>query len=58
MVTVVSVWSPRPEYQGWIDTLRGGIQAVLMDGNLCLGYSRKLKLQGDVEDGNSLPKID
>ena len=28
---VVSIWKPRPEYQGWIDTLHGGIQAVLMD---------------------------
>ena len=26
---VVSIWKPRPEYQGWIDTLHGGIQAVL-----------------------------
>lgn len=28
---VVSIWKPRPEYQGWINTLHGGIQAVLMD---------------------------
>lgn len=28
---VVSVWRPRSEYQGWIDTLHGGIQAVLLD---------------------------
>ena len=27
---VVSIWKPRPEYQGWINTLHGGIQAVLM----------------------------
>ena len=34
---VVSIWKPRPEYQGWINTLHGGIQAVLMDENLRLG---------------------
>lgn len=28
---VVSRWRPRPQYQGWIDTLHGGIQAVLLD---------------------------
>ena len=21
---VISIWRPRPEYQGWIDTLHGG----------------------------------
>ena len=21
---IVSIWKPRPEYQGWIDTLHGG----------------------------------
>ncbi|CCY39429.1 MULTISPECIES: PaaI family thioesterase [Bacteroidales] len=28
---IVSVWQPRPEYQGWINTLHGGIQAALAD---------------------------
>lgn len=28
---VVSRWKPRPEFQGWIDTLHGGIQATLAD---------------------------
>lgn len=28
---IVSVWRPRPEYQGWVDTLHGGIQATLCD---------------------------
>lgn len=28
---VVSVWRPSPDYQGWIDTLHGGIQAALLD---------------------------
>ena len=27
---VVSIWHPGPQYQGWIDTLHGGIQAVLL----------------------------
>lgn len=28
---VVSYWKPRAQFQGWIDTLHGGIQAVLLD---------------------------
>lgn len=28
---VLSLWKPRPEFQGWIDTLHGGIQATLAD---------------------------
>lgn len=28
---VLSIWEPKPDYQGWIDTLHGGIQAVLLD---------------------------
>ena len=28
---VVSNWHPRPEFQGWRDTLHGGIQATLAD---------------------------
>lgn len=28
---VVSRWAPEVRYQGWIDTLHGGIQAVLLD---------------------------
>ena len=56
---VVSIWKPRPEYQGWIDTLHGGIQAVLMDEICAWVILRKLQTTGgDVEDGNSLPKID
>ena len=40
---VVSIWKPRPEYQGWIDTLHGGIQAVLMDEICAWVVLRKLK---------------
>ena len=28
---VVSQWKPDPCFQGWLDTLHGGIQAVLLD---------------------------
>lgn len=28
---VVCFWTPRAEYQGWVQTLHGGIQATLMD---------------------------
>ena len=28
---IVSRWKPRPEFQGWVDTLHGGIQATLAD---------------------------
>ncbi len=28
---IVSIWTPRNNYQGWLDTLHGGIQATLLD---------------------------
>ncbi len=28
---VVCIWTPRDEYQGWLKTLHGGIQATLLD---------------------------
>ncbi len=28
---VISIWKPQPRFQGWLDTLHGGIQAVLLD---------------------------
>ncbi|MCB9071118.1 MAG: PaaI family thioesterase [Prevotellaceae bacterium] len=28
---VVSVWQPKSQFQGWLDTLHGGIQSVLLD---------------------------
>ena len=43
---VVSIWKPRPEYQGWIDTLHGGIQAVLMDEICAWVVLRKLQTTG------------
>ena len=26
---IVSLWKPRAEYQGWLNTLHGGIQATI-----------------------------
>jgi uncharacterized protein (TIGR00369 family) len=43
---VVCVWKPRPEYQGWIDTLHGGIQAVLLDEICAWVILRKLQTTG------------
>ncbi|GAA6254980.1 PaaI family thioesterase [Bacteroides sp. f07] len=43
---VVSIWKPRPEYQGWIDTLHGGIQAVLLDEICAWAVLRKLQTTG------------
>ena len=28
---IVSLWTPDDNYQGWLDTLHGGIQATLLD---------------------------
>ena len=28
---IVSQWQPTPDYQGWLNTLHGGIQALLLD---------------------------
>lgn len=43
---VVSRWKPRPEYQGWLDTLHGGIQAVLLDEICAWVILRKLQTTG------------
>lgn len=40
---IVCVWKPRKELQGWIDTLHGGIQAVLLD-EIC-AWAVMLKVQ-------------
>ena len=43
---VVSIWKPEAKYQGWINTLHGGIQAVLLD-EICAGVIlRKLQTTG------------
>lgn len=43
---VVSLWKPQPKYQGWIDTLHGGIQAVLLDEICAWVIVRKLQTTG------------
>lgn len=43
---IVSVWKPRPEYQGWLNTLHGGIQSVLLDEICGWVVQRKLQTAG------------
>ncbi len=43
---VISIWKPQPQYQGWIDTLHGGIQAVLLDEICAWVILRKLQTTG------------
>jgi len=28
---ILSIWKPQPQFQGWFNTLHGGIQSVLLD---------------------------
>lgn len=43
---VVSRWQPRPEFQGWVDTLHGGIQAALADEISSWVVFRKFQTSG------------
>lgn len=43
---VVSIWKPRPEYQGWLNTLHGGVQSVLLDEICGWVVFRKLQTAG------------
>jgi uncharacterized protein (TIGR00369 family) len=43
---VVSIWKPKPEFQGWIHTLHGGIQSVLLDEICAWVVLRKLQTTG------------
>lgn len=43
---VVCRWRPRPEYQGWVDTLHGGIQATLADEISSWVVFRKFQTSG------------
>ena len=55
---VVSIWKPRPEYQGWLNTLHGGIQSVLLDEICGWVVFRKLQTGGVTsKNGNPLPQI-
>ena len=43
---IVSLWTPRPEFQGWIGVLHGGIQATLCDEIASWVVFRKLHTTG------------
>lgn len=43
---IVSIWKLRSEYQGWINVLHGGIQAVLLDEICAWVVLRKLQTTG------------
>lgn len=43
---IVSVWKPRSEYQGWLNTLHGGVQSVLLDEICGWVVTRKLQTGG------------
>ena len=43
---IVSFWSPTPNFQGWIDTLHGGVQALLLDEICGWTVARKLQTAG------------
>ncbi|NDW11518.1 PaaI family thioesterase [Bacteroides sp. 214] len=43
---IVSIWKPSSEYQGWLNTLHGGIQAVLLDEICAWVVLRKLQTTG------------
>lgn len=43
---IVSVWKPEKKYQSWLNTLHGGIQALLLDEICGWVVSRKLQTTG------------
>ena len=43
---VVSRWAPTPDHQGWIDTLHGGVQSLLLDEVAGWVVTRKLQTTG------------
>lgn len=43
---VVSRWTPSADYQGWIDTLHGGVQSLLLDEVAGWVVTRKLQTTG------------
>lgn len=43
---IVAFWKPEGQYQGWLDTLHGGIQATLMDELAGWVVMRKLQTSG------------
>lgn len=43
---IVSIWKPEAKYQSWLNTLHGGIQALLLDEICGWVVSRKLQTTG------------
>lgn len=43
---IVSEWTPSPDYQGWLDTLHGGVQALLLDEICGWAITRKMQTAG------------
>ena len=43
---IVSKWKPSGNYQGWLNTLHGGIQALLLDEVCGWVITRKLQTAG------------
>lgn len=43
---IVSRWQPQQQFQGWLDTLHGGIQSVLLDEICGWTIFRKLQVAG------------
>ncbi len=43
---IVSIWKPQPQFQGWLNTLHGGIQSVLLDEICAWVVVRKLQTTG------------
>ena len=43
---VVCFWKPMERYQGWIDTLHGGIQSTLIDETAAWVVTRKMQTTG------------
>ena len=43
---IVSVWQPKSQFQGWLNTLHGGIQSVLLDEICAWVVLRKLQTTG------------
>ncbi len=43
---IISIWKPEQRFQGWIDTLHGGIQALMLDEICSWAISRKKQTAG------------
>ena len=43
---IISIWKPEAKYQGWLETLHGGIQAVLLDEICAWVVMRKKQTTG------------